>query len=151
MRLPVGGGGGGTETVTVVVALTLPAGFVAVITYTVVCVGLTDFVVPVTMPTPWLITVEEAFEIFQFSVALCPLVILAGVAANELMVGFDAGGGGGGGGVEPLVTETLSSVSEPTAEIICVTVIETVPAGGVRVALNVPHVLPVAGASPTYA
>ena len=69
-----------------------------------------------TLPIPWLMVVEEALETFQLSVAPCPLVMLAGVAAKELIVGFEAGGGGGV--VAPLVTETLSSVSEPTAEII---------------------------------
>ena len=44
------GGVGGVVTVTVVVAYDEPPGLVAVSTYTVVCVGLTDLDVPDTSP-----------------------------------------------------------------------------------------------------
>ncbi len=49
--------------------------------------GLTDFELPVTIPTPWLMLNKVASETVQDSRDESPRVMLVGLAANEEIVG----------------------------------------------------------------
>jgi hypothetical protein len=110
----------------------------------VVAVGETDLVplVP-TLPTPLSIEPAVALVELQERVELLPTTMLVGLT-ESVQVGV-----AGGGGVEPLVTEALSIVSVPIEWRTWSTVIDTTPVGTFIDALNVPQLLPVAGASPT--
>ena len=58
----------------------------------VVTVGETDLDVPVTVPTPWLMEREVAFDVDQERVDEFPDVIDVGDAENEDMVGATGAG-----------------------------------------------------------
>jgi hypothetical protein len=91
-----GGGGGVVVTVTVVVHVAVPPGPVAVPTYVVVFVGLTERepdATGVTLPMPWLMLNEEAFEVVQERFEGKPFWILEGEAVS-VQVGAEGGGGG---------------------------------------------------------
>jgi hypothetical protein len=64
----------------------LDVAFVAVSTYVVVCAGVTARLVPVTAPTPLMLS-DVAFATVQLSVVEAPAFIVAGVAINEEIVG----------------------------------------------------------------
>ena len=74
-------------TATVAFAVVVPPGFTAESVYTVVAVGDTVTDVPTTVPTPLLTLVELAFETTHERTALCPVVIDAGSAVNDVIVG----------------------------------------------------------------
>ena len=76
-------------TVTAVVAEVVPVGLVAVSVYMVVLAGETEMEFPVTTPTPGLIETLVAPATVQVNEADCPLVILAGLAVNDPIVGPD--------------------------------------------------------------
>jgi hypothetical protein len=82
-------------TVTVAVDVADPFAFVAVSVYIVVAVGLT-FVDPLAdadVKLPGVIAMLVASLVDQLSVLLAPELIVAGLAANDPMVGFCPGGG----------------------------------------------------------
>jgi hypothetical protein len=79
--------GDAAVTVTVALAVMDPVALVAVRVYVVVAVGLTDLDVPVTVPIPWLIESDVAFETDQLKVDELPDVILVGDAVKDEMVG----------------------------------------------------------------
>lgn len=72
---------------TVAVDVAVPPAPVAVRVYVVVAVGLTDLLVPVTVPTPWLMLRLVAPETVQLSSELWPKVIVAGDALKTVMLG----------------------------------------------------------------
>jgi hypothetical protein len=77
----------GARTVTVAVAVELPEALLAVSVYVVVAVGVTTFVVPVTIPMPGLMARLIAPDTLQLRVLLCPAVRDAGDAAKAAIVG----------------------------------------------------------------
>jgi hypothetical protein len=87
----VGAPGTGT-TVTVVVAVLLPDPLVAVSVKIVVAAGVTDVLVPVTVPTPWSMLRLVAPVTAQASMLLWPVVMLVGLAVKLVMVGAVGGG-----------------------------------------------------------
>ena len=78
-------------TVTVAFAVVVPTGLTAESVYTVVVSGITVVEAPVTVPTPLLMLVELAFETVHERTELCPAVIDAGVAVNDVIVGATCG------------------------------------------------------------
>jgi hypothetical protein len=95
--------------VTVTVAVVEPLLFVAVNTYVVVVVGLTDFVVwPVTLPTALSMESCVASVTSKDKILGWPLVIDAGLAVKLLITG--------GAGVVPVtVTEPFEDVPAPNS------------------------------------
>jgi hypothetical protein len=112
----------------------------------VVAVGLTLFVAPPqsTVPTPWSIAHVVAFEMpLQESVDDCPVVMLAGEAPNDPIVGPAAGVGlvgvvglAGGAGVPLTVTVAVRVVLPPAPLAVSVYVVLVV---GLTVALALLH------------
>jgi hypothetical protein len=73
----------GEPTVTVALAVTLPLEPEAVSVYVVVAVGVTAMLVPVTVPTPWLMERDVASETDHVRVEEPPTAMVAGVAVND--------------------------------------------------------------------
>jgi hypothetical protein len=97
-------------TVTAVDAVTEPAELVAVSVYVVVAAGLTlvEPLAALEVNDPGAIAMVVAPLVAQLSCVLAPAAIVAGVAWNEVTVGFD------GGGVLATVTVAVA-VTEPVA------------------------------------
>jgi hypothetical protein len=93
---------GAALTVTVAVLVTEPSALVAVKVYVVVAVGETVVEVPVTAPTPLLIDKLVAPVTVQDRVLDWPVVIVAGLAVKEEMLG------GVGVGVLPVEVGTTT-------------------------------------------
>ena len=69
-------------------AVELPTAFVAVSVYVVEAVGLTETLVPATVPTPWSMLRLVAPVTDQDKVLLWPVTIPAGLAVKLAMVGL---------------------------------------------------------------
>ena len=88
----------GAETVMVTAVVVLPAPFVAVSLYVVVCAGDTDLeVAPVTLPIPLSMVMAVAPDTLQDKSPDCPAVIVEGVAVNDDITGAGLGVGVGFG------------------------------------------------------
>jgi len=63
-----------------------------------------------TLPTPWLIDTDAAFDTFQVRLVESPMVMMEGLVVNELITGNPEGVGGG---AAPVTITSVVAVTLP--------------------------------------